>query len=176
LQRAKLVGVVLLDTLLNLPDFRAGERVFQILAKIRNLIKKDGRVIIQTYNPTHYAVTAVKEGREQVFYEEEMSLRKELGYPPHLHWTRILLEGKVKSRVGEVANKIEEELEGQEIDFLGPSPCPIGKIKGTYRYHLVLRDKDSAKIRKILKNKLNPLFTYFHNVKVTVDVDPLRTM
>jgi len=176
LQRAKLVGVVLLDTLLNLPDFRAGERVFQILAKIRNLIKKDGRVIIQTYNPTHYAVTAVKEGREQVFYEEETSLRKELGYPPYLHWTRILLEGKVKSRVGEVANRIKEELQGQEIDFLGPSPCPIGKIKGTYRYHLVLRDKDSAKIRKVLKNKLNPLFTYFHNVKVTVDVDPLRTM
>ena len=176
LQRAKLVGVVLLDNLLNLPDFRAGEWTFQVLTKIRNLIKKEGRLIIQTYNPTHYALTAIREGRGELFYEKEMDLREELGYPPHLHWTRILLEGRSKGKVEEVAERIRKELEVERVNFLGPSSCPFGRIKRRYRYHLILRDKDPARIREILKRKLYLLFKHFHNVKVIIDVDPLRTM
>jgi len=176
LRRASLVGVILIDTLLNLPDFRAGEHVFQLLTKIKKLMKEDGKIIIQTYNPTHFALSTLKEGKEEAYYEEEMKIRKELGYPPYLHWVRILLEGRNKGRVGEIARKIEEKLKGGRVSFLGPSPCPFGKIKGRYRYHLVLRDESLAKIRDVLEKKLDSLLTHFHGVKVAIDVDPLRTM
>ncbi|MEA1965416.1 MAG: primosomal protein N' [Candidatus Aerophobetes bacterium] len=176
LKRIDLVGIILADTLLNLPDFRAGEYLFQLLTRIKSYIKKEGKIIIQTYNPSHYALRAFKERKEENFYNEEERIRKELGYPPYLHWIRISLEGKVKSRIEEVGKTIEEKLEKEMIGFLGPSPCPFSKIKGKYRYHLILRDESLSRMRKILEKELKPLFAHFKGIKTTVDIDPLRTM
>ncbi|MEA3485623.1 MAG: primosomal protein N' [Candidatus Aerophobetes bacterium] len=176
LKRIDLAGVILADTLLNLPDFRAGEYLFQLLTRIKSYIKEEGEIIIQTYNPSHYALKAFKERKEESFYNEEERIRKELGYPPYLHWIRISLEGKVKSRVEEAGKRIEEKLEKENLRFLGPSPCPFSKIKGKYRYHLILRDENLSRMRKILEKELKPLFAHFKGIKTTVDVDPLRTM
>ncbi len=175
LKHMSLVGVVLADGLLNLPDFRAGEYLFQLLLKIKRLMKQEGRLVIQTYNPTHYAMKAVV-SKEEDFYQKESEIRKDLGYPPYLHWTRILLEGRTKARIEEVAEALKKRLDGEKIEFLGPSPCPFGKIKGKYRYHLVLKDENLSLIRQILKKKLNSLFSGIRGVKGIVDVDPLRTM
>ena len=175
LKHMSLVGVVLADGLLNLPDFRAGEYLFQLLLKIKRLMKQEGRLVIQTYNPTHYAIKAVV-SKEEDFYQKESEIRKDLGYPPYLHWTRILLEGRTKTRIEEVAKALKKRLDGEKIEFLGPSPCPFGKIKGKYRYHLVLKDENLSLIRQILKKKLNSLFSGIRGVKGIVDVDPLRTM
>ena len=176
LQRVSLVGIILIDTLLNLPDFRASEHVFQLLMKIKKLMRGDGKIIIQTYNPEHFALSALKKGKEEAYYEEEMKIREELGYPPYLHWVRILLEGRNKDKVEEAARRTEEKLKGEKISFLGPSPCPFSRIKGKYRYHLVLRDENLVRIREVLKKRLISLFVHFSNVKVAIDVDPLRTM
>ena len=176
LKRIDLVGVILADTLLNLPDFRAGEHLFQLLTRIKSYIKEEGKIIIQTYNPSHYALKAFKEGKEEDFYNEEARIRKELSYPPYLHWIRISLEGKIKSRVEEAGKTIKEKLEKENLGFLGPSPCPFSKIKGKYRYHLILRDESLSRMRKILEKELKSLFTHFKGIKTTVDVDPLRTM
>jgi len=176
LKRIDLVGIVLVDTLLNLPDFRATERLFQLLTRIKGHIKERGKIIIQTYNPSHYALKAFKEGKDEDFYNEEMRIRKELDYPPYLHWIRILLEGKIKSEVEEAGKMIEEKLKKESLRFLGPSSCPFSKIRGKYRYHLILRDEDLSWIKKILDEKLKPLFTHFKGIRTTVDVEPLRTM
>jgi len=170
-----LVGIILADGLLNLPDFRAGEYLFQLLTKIKRLMKPQGRLIIQTYNPTHYTIEALA-GKEENFYEREAQIRKDLEYPPYLHWVRILLEGKIKTKVEEVAEALREKIEGEGIEFLGPAPCPFAKIKGKYRYHLVLKDKNLSSIKQILEKKLNPLFSGIQGVRGIVDVDPLRTM
>ncbi len=175
LKHMSLVGVVLADGLLNLPDFRAGEYLFQLLLKIKRLMKQEGRLVIQTYNPTHYAIKAAV-SKEEDFYQKESEIRKDLGYPPYLHWARILLEGRTKTRIEEVAEALKKRLDGEKIEFLGPSPCPFGKIKGKYRYHLVLKDENLSLIRQILKKKLNSLFSGIRGVKGIVDVDPLRTM
>ena len=174
LRHMSLVGVVLADGLLNLPDFRAGEYLFQLLLKIKRLMKQEGKLVIQTYNPTHYALEAAAR-EEEDFYQKESEIRKDLGYPPYLHWARILLEGKTKTKVEEAAEILRERLDGERIEFLGPSPCPFGKIKGEYRYHLVLKDDNPSLIRQVLE-KLDPLLSGVRGVKRTVDVDPLRTM
>jgi len=175
LSYVNLVGIILVDGLLNLPDFRAGEYLFQLLTKIKRLMKPEGKLIIQTYNPTHYTMEALV-GKEENFYETESQIRKDLGYPPYLHWVRILLEGRMKTKVEEVAEALREKIEGEGIEFLGPSSCPFAKIKGKYRYHLVLKDKNLSSIRQILEKKLNPLFSGIQGVRGIVDVDPLRTM
>ena len=175
LSYVNLVGIILADGLLNLPDFRAGEYLFQLLTKIKRLMKPEGKLIIQTYNPTHYTMEALV-GKEENFYETESQIRKDLGYPPYLHWVRILLEGRMKTKVEEVAEALREKIEGEGIEFLGPSSCPFAKIKGKYRYHLVLKDKNLSSIRQILEKKLNPLFSGIQGVRGIVDVDPLRTM
>jgi len=175
LSHINLVGVVSADGLLNLPDFRAGEYFFQLLIKIRRLMKPEGKLIIQTYNPAHYTMKALR-GKEENFYKIESQIRKDLGYPPYLHWVRILLEGKIKAKVEKVAEALRKKVEKEEIEFLGPSPCPFGKIKGKYRYHLVLKSENLSFIRQILKKKLTPLFSGIQGVRGIVDVDPLRTM
>lgn len=175
LREAKMVGIILADSLLNLPDFRASERLFQLLVKIKRSIKREGKILIQTYNPTHYSLRCVKD-REEDFYPEEMRAREELHYPPWVHWTRILLEGKAKAKVAEAGQRISEKLDKKGVKFLGPSPCPFTKIKGRYRYQLILRDDNSKCISSFLKGQLDSSSRSFNRVKVSVDVDPQELM
>jgi len=176
LQKISLVGVVSADISLNLPDFRATEWTFQFLNKVRTFIKKEGEVIIQTYNPDHYVLKTLERGDKEDFYEREMEIRKELNYPPYLHWVRVLLEGKIKEKVKEIAEEINKKLKKEKVNFLGPCPCPFSRIKGKYRYHLILKNKNSLEIEGILKRNVIPLFNKFRGVRITIDVDPLRTM
>lgn len=175
LSSINLVGIVMADGLLNLPDFRAGEYLFHLLSKIRRLMKPQGKLIIQTYNPTHYALEAL-EKKEDNFYKIESRIRKDLGYPPYLHWVRILLEGRVKMKVEEVAEAMREKVEKEKIEFLGPSSCPFAKIRGKYRYHMILKNENLSYIQEILQKKLGPLFNGIQGVRGIVDVDPLQTM
>ncbi len=175
LKTISLVGIILTDHLLNLPDFRAGEQVFQLLMKIKRFLPPQAKIVIQTYNPNHYAIASLKD-KEEKFYRKELEIREELGYPPYFHWVRILFEGGVKARVEEVAKAVGQRLKDENLGFLGPSPCPFGRIKGKYRYHLVLKGKDLSKITRILEKKLDYSVIRIHGVKMTVDVDPLKTM
>lgn len=175
LSHMNLVGIVVADGLLNLPDFRAGEYLFHLLNKIRRLMKPQGRLVIQTYNPAHYAIEALKE-KEDNFYKIESRIRKDLGYPPCLYWVRILLEGRVKTKVEEVAETMRESLEKEKIEFLGPSSSPFARIRGKYRYHMILKSENLFYIRGILDKKLSPLFNGVQGVRAIVDVDPLQTM
>ncbi len=139
-------------------------------------MKPQGRLVIQTYNPTHYAMEALKEEKEDNFYRIESGIRRDLGYPPYLHWTRILLEGRVKTKIEKVAESMRESLEKEKIEFLGPSSCPFAKIRGKYRYHMILKNENSSYIREILDKKLSPLFNGIQGIRGIVDVDPLQTM
>jgi primosomal protein N' (replication factor Y) len=175
LREAQMVGIILADSLLNLPDFRASERLFQLLVKIKRSIKREGKILIQTYNPTHYSLRCVRD-REEDFYAEEMRVREELHYPPWVHWTRILLEGKTKAKVAEAGQRIANELDEKRVKFLGPSPCPFTKIKSRYRYQLILRNDDLGRISNFLKGELTFSSRSFNRVKVSVDVDPQELM
>jgi len=184
LSRVNLVGVVLIDSLLNLPDFRAGEYIYQLLTKIKNSINREGKIIIQTFNPTHYALNQIK---KEDFYLQELKIREELGYPPFRGWIRILLEGKTELKVRKVGDEIKDRLEREKIEFLGPSPCPFHKLKGKYRHHLIIKKNTFIPSNKKhligftspkeIPDKLNFLLSFYsRGVKIVVDVDPLFTM
>jgi len=164
------VGIILIDTLFNLPDFRATEHTFHFLNKIRRSMKKGASLVIQTYNPTYYALTM--EGDK--FYSEELKIRRALGYPPFQRWIRILLEGRIKSKVKDKSNEIAKELEVDNLNFLGPSPCPFFKAKGRYRYHIILRDDSTKCLKKSIKKISSK--TMGGSVKIGIDVDPLVIM
>ena len=170
-----LTGVVLMDSLLNLADFRATERAFQLLIRISRGMNKESELIIQTFNPTHYILRGLGEKQEQ-FYLQETQIRKELNYPPFIHWERILWEGKNSEKVNQVGEEIERRLREIKTEFLGPSPCPFPKLRGKYRSQLMLKIEDPAGENKILRQKIGSLLSSFSNLRVTIDVDPLNML
>jgi len=165
------VGVMLVDVLLNLPDFRASERTFQLLTRIRKGSRGKNSVIVQTYNPTHYVLNAKS---NEDFYSRELKIRKQLGYPPYQRWVRILIEGKRKDQVKDKSEEILNKIKKEGFNFLGPSPCPLSKIKGSYRYHIILRDTKGKNMQEFIK-EINPLARR-SSIKIGIDVDPLSTM
>jgi primosomal protein N' (replication factor Y) len=171
-----LVGVITADTALNLPDFRAGERTFQLLTQVSGRAGRSaagGSVVVQTYAPGHYAVVAAKTHDYQDFYSQEIQTREELGYPPFSHLVRLLLAGSEEGKVIDAAGELAALLE-QHAEVLGPSPCPIAKLRGNFRWHLLVRSEMLAP----LLDAVDESTTVFRksplagSVRVSVDVDP----
>ncbi|MFH0796487.1 MAG: primosomal protein N' [Candidatus Omnitrophota bacterium] len=172
-----LVGVLGSDSVLNLPDFRAAERSFQTLLQVagragRNL--PGAEVFIQTYYPDHYALVSLPEFRLESFYEKEMSFRKEVGYPPFGYLANIIFYGKredtVIRKTQEWCSLIQNTAENCGIKVLGPSACFHKKIRGSYRWHIMLRAIQTGKIQEFLKSL--PEKKLFES-GVTIDIDPI---
>jgi primosomal protein N' (replication factor Y) len=142
-----LVGVVLADTSLNLPDFRAAERTFQLVTQVagragRGL--KPGRVLVQTYQPDHYSLLAAREHDYQSFFDQEIKYREQLEYPPFTSLVNMVLSGEEELRVAETARAVADLLQdgGFTGDILGPAPAPLAKLRGQFRYHVMLKGKE----------------------------------
>lgn len=182
-----LVGVIAADITLHLPDFRAGERTFQLLSQVAGRAgrgDKAGRVIIQTYTPWHYSIQAAAVHDYLKFSQEEFKRRRTLFYPP---FSEIILFN-CSSPCAREAQKTAEELkkrlaanlpparEGKE-ELLGPSPAPLHRVEGRFRYHLLYKglnlEKYGAIVREIVWN-------FTRRVKedtwVTVDFNPLKVL
>ena len=147
-----LVGVVLADIGLNIPDYRAGERAFQLLCQVSGRAGRGplgGRVVMQTYQPDNYAVRAAAAQDYQSFYTKEMASRREQGNPPfgklirllYLHANSALCEREA-SRLAEALRSRRDESGYSDIDILGPTPAYPPRIRGRYRWHLVIRGAD----------------------------------
>lgn len=159
-----LVGILMADLSLNFPDFRAGERTFQLLAQSAGRSGRGmerGKVIIQSFSPVHYTIKSAEKYNYQEFYKKEIALRKTLGYPPFVEMALLRLEGNKKSNVSrkalEISDTIRELYEKwfkeQGISVLGPVEAPIFKLKGRYRYQILIK----AKEREILKESLSQI-------------------
>ena len=144
-----LVGVIAADTALNLPDFRASEQTFSLLTQVAGRSGRaevPGEVIIQTYMPEHYCITAAQKHDYIGFYEQEVAARSALRYPPFSHVARLLLRGKDEKSVIEAAHAVLNQLQnsqtdGDSVDILGPAPAPLSKIEGKFRWHFLLRSE-----------------------------------
>jgi primosomal protein N' (replication factor Y) (superfamily II helicase) len=149
-----LVGVVLADVGLNLPDFRAAERVFQVLTQVAGRAGRSllgGRVVLQTFMPEHYAIQAAAAHNYQAFYAQELVYRRKLGYPPFSRLVRLEMRGpdarKVEADTRALAGKVQawiKQANRQRIEIIGPVPCFFNKVAGTYRWQIVLRGPDPA--------------------------------
>lgn len=182
-----LVGVISADTALNLPDFRAGERAFNLLAQVAGRSGRSeagGEVIIQTYMPEHYSIQAAQ-GHDYIrFYHEEIGYRTELLYPPVSHAATILLRGTAEEEVIQAANTLLDRLENlqankfPEVEIRGPVAAPLSKIMGKFRWHFLLRSERVEKLRELIQRAVedaSPPVTAAH-IDLIVDIDPISVL
>jgi primosomal protein N' (replication factor Y) len=176
-----LVGVINADTALHLPDFRAAERTFQLLAQVTGRAGrgyKPGIAVIQTYSPEAYPIQAVLSNNFTEFYRVEMQSRRQLAYPPFVTLIRLLLTGNDLDMVRQAAVNLKTSLENSHLPdiktVLGPSPAPISKIKGHFRWHILLKTSGVLYISQFLKDNIEGILprTLRKRVLITIDVEP----
>ena len=171
-----LVGVINADTSLNIPDFRSSETTFSLLAQVAGRAgrsDKEGEVIIQTFNPEHYAIQYTKKHDYLGFYNREMSIRRELKYPPYYYICYVKISGKDNKYIYEDSLKITKLFHNKLINMiiLGPSPCTIFKLNNIYRYGIILKYKKDEDLREVL-NKVIEHYKDNRNIKIDVNFNP----
>ncbi len=173
-----LVGVLNADTSMHVPDFRAGERTYQLLEQVAGRAgrgEKPGRVIIQTYWPDHPAVQAVLAGDGEGLYAREAADRRELGFPPFGRVANVVASGRSAAAVRETAYAAASALADvlpEGFAIVGPAAAPIARIKGNWRWHLLVKAPESADLSSVLRDGLERL-PVPEGVTRIVDVDPV---
>ena len=174
-----LVGVVNGDASLNVPDFRAGERTFQLLNQIAGRsgrASKSGEVYIQVFNNDHYSIVEASKNDYEAYIKQELMIRKKLNYPPYYNLLLIKVSGKNEEEIKVECNKMVAYLKNEldkNVYILGPSAAIMSKINNIYYYQIILKYKNDSDIREsimYLKDKYNK------NSKINLDIDfnPLR--
>lgn len=177
-----LVGVISADSSFNMPDFRASERGFQLLTQVAGRSgrgKFSGSVIFQTYNPDFYALESAKQQNYKDFYSTEIQAREEFDYPPFSQVIRLVLSAENNFRAEKSAQEITLRLNtiidkqgvSERLIVLGPTPCVIEKIKGQYRFQIIIKNKMDEKGHMFISKFLNQI-TMPKDIKLTIDVDP----
>ncbi|HDQ72384.1 MAG TPA: primosomal protein N' [Chloroflexi bacterium] len=148
------VGVISADTALNLPDFRAAERTFQLLAQVAGRAGRSilgGRVIVQTYHPEHYAITSAAAHDYERFAARELAFRREHGYPPYRRLVKLVYADEQLSRARDQAQALAQTIRQEmarrgldEDDLIGPVPPFFDRLRGRYRWQILLRVADPA--------------------------------
>ena len=173
-----LVGVINADISLNFPDFRSSEVTFSLLNQVSGRSgrgNKKGKVLIQTFNPDHYAIRCASKNDYISFYNEEIEIRRKLNYPPFNYICLLKISSKDYKQASDMAYKIGDYLKQkikQEI-ILGPSTANIFKIKNEYRFQIIIKYKDINNIKKYLV-MLEERFFNDKNIKLDIDLSPIR--
>jgi len=176
-----LVGIVLADTGLGLPDFRAGERTFQLIAQVTGRAgrgEKPGRVVIQTFQPEHYSIMMARKHDFSGLYEKEIALRRLLGYPPFSRMINIRIEGdnntQVQNTAQSLTNLARKFQQGSEPEILGPAPAPLARIRDRYRWQFLLKSRKLDVLHKFLQQlegEINNM-SKSGRIRIGIDVDP----
>jgi primosomal protein N' (replication factor Y) len=171
------VGIVLADMSLNLPDFRAAERTFQLLTQVAGRAgrsDKPGRVILQTLLPDHYVIQAVQNQNYDAFYESEIQIRKEFGYPPFSKMAQLEFRHANESMAHAQAEKIRCVLDALNlnelnVDYLGPAAASIARIANQYRWQILIKSEKSSALNAVIKTLRKEGIRF-------IDVDPVSTL
>lgn len=179
-----LVGVLNADTMLNLPDFRASERTYQLLTQVSGRAgrhEKEGQVIIQTYNPDHYAIKDVQDNDYYSFFEKEMNYRKLGKYPPYFFLINFTIAHNNMKKVMEASKHIHKILLQHLSDkalVLGPSPAVLSRINNEYRFQILIKYKSEPSLHEALKY----LDDFYHDqylkdkLSLKIDINPQMMM
>jgi len=185
-----LVGVISADLSLEFPDFRASERTFQLLSQVAGRAGRGdqkGRVIVQTFNPGHYAITTARKHDFKTFYEQEKDLRQQLGYPPFRYLACLRLQGNNKQNTEKVTLDFGQGIKGmlskwptkgKDIQILGPVEAPLSKLKGKYRWQILIKTKSAELLHYFLDEMDNFSKRFLRNtgVGLVIDVDPYQML
>jgi primosomal protein N' (replication factor Y) (superfamily II helicase) len=184
-----LVGVICADLSMNLPDFRAGERTFQLLAQVAGRAGRGdvpGTVIMQTYNPDHFTIEAARRQDYIEFFNHEIPFRKALQYPPFTRMILVKISGKQKDKVEQAACRVADMLaylkhtgpkEADVVEILGPIEAPIQRISSRFRWQLLIKSASFARISSLVRLMQNhPDIKKIKGVVLGIDVDPYSLM
>jgi primosomal protein N' (replication factor Y) len=181
-----LVGVINADVGLNLPDFRASERTFQLLTQVAGRAGRGpagGDVIIQTSLPEHYAVRFAVTHDYDGFAARELEERAGPLYPPHNRLANLIISARNEVKVQEAADTAANWLLGlleargiETVDLLGPAPCPIDRIRRRWRWHLVLKSNDSAALGRVLSYFATHFDRPGRDLRLEIDRDPISLL
>ena len=185
-----LVGVISADLSLNYPDFRAGEVTFQLLSQVAGRTGRGnvpGKVIIQTFNPSHYAIIATKDHNYKKFFSKEIALRRQVNYPPFSLIANLRFLGNSKAKTEKIAHhigmKIRNTIKRQakrkgDAEVLGPVEAPMAKLKGKYRQQILIKSRTSRYLNQLLKEveTFSAQILSSSGVRMIIDVDPYQMM
>ncbi len=179
-----LVGVIAADSSLNMEDYRANEKTFQILTQVAGRAGREnlpGKVIIQTYNPDSFSIECSCKQDYNIFYDTEIKLRKQLKYPPFYDIILIGISSSDEKNVEEVSNTIYKSLLKQinnlnEITLYKPRPAPIDKIKNKYRWRLIIKGKFDNNMIDIITKTLQDTYKWNKKARIIVDVNPTNML
>jgi len=177
-----LVGVISADVNLNIPDFRASERTFALLTQVAGRAgrgKVPGRVVIQTYTPEHYAIRFALTHNYNKFYNQEIFFRKQLNLPPYTHMALIVFRSE-NEEITEKSCRVFSEILRKEnklksLEIMGHFPLPLSKLRGYFRWGIIIKNKDVFVINNLLRKCLS-LWKRHKQVKITFDIDPLTVI
>src|SRR5439155_21651742 len=178
-----LVGVVAADALLGLPDFRAGERAFQLLSQVAGRSGRGdraGEVIVQAYYADHHAIRYACDHDYVGFAARELTYRRAMNYPPYAALAVLLVKGRVFERAREEAEGIARTLRGlagRRIQVLGPAPAPFERLRGDYRVQILVKAPNRKDLQAIVADTLQALDRIKLNVQnLVIDIDPMSTL
>ncbi|MEE8476471.1 MAG: primosomal protein N' [Myxococcota bacterium] len=178
----RLVGVVLADTGLHFPDFRAAERTFQLLTQVAGRAGRDaapGRVIVQSFIPSHYAIRPVVDHDFERFYLEELGHRASIGYPPFGHLVHALVSGPDEAAARAGADELAKSLadiDAPGIERLGPAPAPLARLRGRHRFQLLVKGADKAAVRCAAEAMMRAARRLPSGIQASVDTHPVNML
>jgi primosomal protein N' (replication factor Y) len=181
-----LVGVISADTSLNIPDYRASERAFQLLTQVAGRAgrgESEGEVFVQTFDPEHESVQFAMKHDYVGFYNNEIEGRQSLHYPPFGYLANLVSTDQIESRAIERIRHVEQTLQQLikaagllgAVELLGPVACPLSRLRNKYRQHLVVRSRKRKAMLLLLKDLLAEL-TITDRLSLSVDIDPISML
>ena len=176
-----LVGVICADLSLSLPDFRASERTFQLLAQVAGRAGRGaepGRVIMQTFNPDHFTIKAARNQDHIEFFNQETPFRKALMYPPFSRMIQLKVSGKnadkTRCHAQLAADRLEQlNIREPKVQILGPIEAAIQKISSRYRWQILIKGVSAGNLSRMVSAMvLDPVIQKVKSVSIVIDVDP----
>jgi primosomal protein N' (replication factor Y) len=174
--------VINADVGLNLPDFRAAERTFQLLAQVAGRAgrgEEPGEVVVQTARPHHPVLRAAVEHDYEAFAKLELEDREAPGYPPHRRLVNLIVSGTSEERVAEAADLVAgtardvvTRYEMADVDVVGPAPCPIDRIRGRWRWHFLLKGTRPANLGRLIRHLARHHSQPASGLRLEIDRDP----
>jgi primosomal protein N' (replication factor Y) len=173
-----LVGVINADVGLHLPDFRAAERTFQLLAQVAGRAgrgDKGGTVMVQTYTPEHPCITLAAKHNYLEFAKTELAIRKQHAYPPYERMARLIVRGEDSEKAGQFADLLagafKQAKRAAGVRVLGPAECPVFKLKDFYRFHFQVQSAQSGHLHEVLR-EVAAVAKPPSGVEFQIDIDP----
>ena len=179
--KVTLVGVISADNALNIGDYRASEITFQVLTQVAGRAgrgEQNGKVIIQTYNPDHYAIECAKEQDFKKFYQIESKIRKTLKYPPFCDIIVLDFSSLSRQEIQRDTKKLHQYLKNRIINekfgvlLYSPLPCPVEKINDRYRWRIIIKCIYDEKMNKLLKETLEEFYKFKTNTRLSIKQNP----